>query len=140
MGKNRSSDLASVADGIGIMASAACAVHCLVTPALLVVGASVPLTFTFLTDDSVHAIFLWAVLPAAVVALGIGYRRHHNTSVLTLGAAGVAGLVFAVFAGHDVLGEGGERLVTLLSAGILIFAHVRNLRGCRNEACAHDTA
>jgi hypothetical protein len=59
--------------------------------------------------------------------------------VLTLGMIGLIGMVLAVTVLHDVTGEVGERVVTLLSAAVLVSAHYRNYRLCRSSGCAHES-
>ena len=38
--------------------------------------------------------------------------------------------------GEDVLGELGEKMLTILGALIIAFAHVRNFRACQNIHCS----
>ena len=127
-----------MADWFGIAASTACAVHCVVVPTLLVTGTLLPASF--LAGESFHLVMLWLILPAAIVAFGLGCWRHKDQMVLALGITGVAGMVLAVTVVHDVVGEVGERVVTVLSAAVLIAAHYRNYRICRSMDCEHDCA
>ena len=120
------------------MASAACAVHCIIGPTLLVVGATIPVSF--LTDESFHKAVLWLILPAAVFAFSLGCRRHKDRLVLLLGTVGLLGIVLAGVVLHDLVGESGARAVTLLSAALLVTAHVRNFRLCRADQCDHSEA
>jgi hypothetical protein len=125
------------ADWLGIAASAACAMHCILIPTLLVAGTVLPASF--LTDESFHEAMLWLILPAAIVAFGIGCWRHRDRRVLTLGMIGLTGMVLAVAVLHDLVGETGERIATLLAAAALITAHVRNYRLCRSSGCTHES-
>ncbi len=126
----------ATADWFGIVASAACAIHCIVLPALLVTGTVLPASL--LGDESFHAAMLWVILPAAILAFGIGCRRHKDLWVLALGAIGLTGMVLAVAIVHDIAGEFGERIVTLVSAAVLITAHYRNFQLCRSSGCDHE--
>ena len=126
----------SLADGIGILGSAVCAMHCIAAPALLVAGSAVPASL--LADESFHQMLLWVILPASTVAFGLGCWRHKDHGVLVLGVLGVAGLWLAVAAPHEAIGEIGERSLTVGSAGLLIAAHVRNFRRCRADGCEHE--
>ena len=128
----------SFADWLGIAASAACGVHCVLLPTLLVAGTALPASF--LTDESFHLAMLWLILPAAVVAFGIGCWRHKDRLVFVLGAVGLSGMVWAAFFAHDLIGENGERVVTVLSALVLIAAHLRNFHVCRSTGCTHESA
>ena len=126
----------SIADWFGIAASTACAVHCVLLPTLLVTGTVLPASF--LGGELFHLAMLWVILPAAVVAFGIGCWRHKDGAVLLLGVIGITGLVLAVTVVHDVAGEVGERVVTVLAAAVLVAAHYRNYRLCRSSGCAHE--
>ena len=123
----------TVADWLGIAASAACVVHCLLLPTLIVTGAMLPASFN--GDEHFHHVMLWIVVPAALVAFGIGCLRHRDLPVLALGCIGLTGIVMAGTVLHDVLGEDGERAVTLVSASLLIAAHYRNVSICRASDC-----
>ncbi|MEO1202700.1 MAG: MerC domain-containing protein [Pseudomonadota bacterium] len=126
----------SIADRVGVVASTACALHCVLVPALLITGTTLPIPF--LADEGFHRAMLWLILPAALLAFGMGCWRHKDTRVMVLGAVGLVGIVLAGTVLHDLIGETGERVVTLVSAAILIGAHVRNFRLCRSDRCEHD--
>ena len=83
---------------------------------------------------------LWLILPASILAFGLGCWRHRDRWVLLLGVLGLLGLSSPVAAPHDVMGEIGERWVTVGSAGVLIAAHLRNFRRCRADGCDHEDA
>ena len=127
----------ATADWFGIAASAACAIHCIVLPALLVTGTVLPASL--LGDELFHKAMLWVILPAAILAFGIGCWRHKDRWVLALGVIGLTGMVLAVAIVHDIAGESGERIVTLVSAAVLITAHYRNFQLCRSSGCAHES-
>lgn len=123
-----------LADRVGIAASIACTIHCLATPILLVLGVTVPLGI--LRDERVHAALLWVIVPAAVLALGLGCWRHRDLPTLLLGVAGVVGLSLAALVLGARVGAGAEVAVTVISSLLLITAHVRNYLACRRTACA----
>ena len=126
------------ADWLGIAASTACGVHCILLPTLLVTGTVLPATV--LGDESFHQAMLWMILPAAIVAFGLGCWRHKDRWVLALGMIGLTGMLLSATVLHDLIGEVGERIVTLLSAAVLVSAHYRNFRICRSSGCAHESA
>jgi hypothetical protein len=126
----------SLADGLGLFGSAACAIHCLLTPLVILIGASLPASF--LTDESFHRAILWVLLPSGVVAFGIGCSRHRDWLVFALGALGMAGLGLSVTWLHEALGDAGERAATVLSSASLAVAHIRNWKLCHAANCAHD--
>lgn len=127
----------TIADWLGIAASSACAMHCILVPTLLVTGTVLPAFL--LTDELFHVAMLWMILPTAIVAFGIGCWRHKDRWVLALGMIGLAGMVLSVAVLHDLVGEVGERVVTLLSAAFLVGAHVRNFQLCRSSGCSHES-
>lgn len=122
-------------DKVAVSASALCAVHCLCLP--LFVGLFPALGATLFGQESFHVLLLWLVIPFSLVALTLGCRKHGNRLVLLSGLAGLTLLVAAAVLGHDVLGEGGERIVTLVGAAAIAFGHLRNYGLCRRVACDH---
>lgn len=123
----------SAADVLGLSGSAACAIHCLLIPLLLISSTTLPVSF--FTDESFHRAMLWIAIPAAILAFSLGCWRHRDRLVFILGLLGVAGLFLSAFVAHDLLGETGERVGTIASAAALVTAHVRNWRLCRTGAC-----
>ena len=136
MSQLRTDSVRNFADWFGIAASTACGVHCIAIPTLLVTGTVLPASI--LADESFHLAMLWLILPAAIVAFGFGCWRHKDRLVLALGIVGLAGMVLSVTVIHDLAGEVGERIATVISAAILIGAHYRNFRLCRSSGCTHE--
>ena len=95
---------------------------------------------SFLADEAFHQVLLLAVLPASLLAFGLGCWQHKDRGVLLLGALGLLGLCSPVAAPHELLGEVGERWVTVGSAALLIAAHLRNFSRCRAHECSHEGA
>jgi len=122
-------------DRLGGLASAACAVHCVLVSAL---PAILPLAgLGWLGGETTDwALVATAVLLALLAGLQ-GYRRHRSRGTLV---AFVGGLTL-IIAGHLIeAGDAGHRwsLMLLLSgAATLVTAHVRNLR--RSRACRENT-
>ena len=135
MDKTKSLDVVSLTDAIGIIGSATCALHCVLTPILLVGGAILPTSFA--ADESFHRMLLWIVLPSSLLAFGLGCWRHKDVTVLGLGVLGLIGLALPIVAPHGLIGESAERGFTVVAAGLLITAHVRNFRQCRADCCDH---
>lgn len=127
-----------IADTFGLVGSAACALHCVLVPVLLIAGSTLP---SFLAGEGFHHAALWIILPSAILAFSLGCWRHKDRWVLLLGISGLVGLIAAVTVLHDIAGETGERVVTLIAAALLITAHIRNFRLCRRMDCReHDEA
>ena len=126
--------LSPTLDKIAISASTVCAIHCLSLPLLLAV---VPAAgATFLGEESFHQVLLWFVIPLSAVALTLGCRQHKDTLVAVSGIAGLVILIAIGIAGHDALGELGERVGTLVGSFAIAAGHLRNYMLCRNKDCA----
>lgn len=81
-------------DALGIGASAACAVHCLAAPFLLLF---LPALGAAWSRPWVHWAIAAVVLPIAVVVIGRGYIAHRRRSTLVLASLGVAAVVAGLF-------------------------------------------
>lgn len=103
-------------DLAGIVASAACGVHCLAAPLLLLF---LPAFGAAWSSPWVHWVVAAAVLPLAFVVIGRGYRVHQRRSTLvlaTLGGVGlIAGLVLPASAGWAMT-FGGDPTVAAAAA------------------------
>ena len=122
-----------VFDKFAVSASTVCAVHCLSLPLLLAFFPA--LGATFFGKESFHVILLWCVIPLSLFSLSFGCLKHKDRFVVALGFVGLALLFFAAFYGHGLLGEVGERVVTLMGATIISGGHLRNYKLCRNVEC-----
>ena len=122
-------------DKYAISTSAFCAVHCLCLPLLL--GVFPVLSTTVIGQESFHVLLLWLVIPLSIISLSLGCKRHKNWFVALSGLTGLVVLIFTATAGHDVLGETGERVATLIGASAIAVAHVRNYVLCRQDNCDH---
>ena len=144
-------------DSLAISMSVVCAVHCLLTPLLIILFPI--LTTTFWVHQDFHLWMLFFVLPTTSLAVFLGCRKHRDKLVMGLSAAGLACL-FAVslyesfFHANGLLQQGAEclhcaqagikdhlRMTTfanILGGILLASAHVRNYRLCRRAHCTHD--
>lgn len=123
-------------DKAAIGFSVACAVHCLLLPLALI--ALPALAARGLGDAHFHQWMVVAVLPTSLLALSLGCRRHRQAWVLVPGLLGLLALGVAAGAGHQLLGESWEKLLSMLGAALLCFAHVRNYRLCAPKQCCSD--
>lgn len=81
-------------DHLAISMAALCAVHCLVTPILLI---ALPIiATTFWVDTNFHLWLLFLVVPCTGLALWSGYKRHRDRVVVSFAVAGIAVLVATV--------------------------------------------
>lgn len=87
-------------DRVGIAASLACSVHCMVAPILLLAAPALGQAWS---DPLVHWLLAIVTLPAAAWVLLRGYRQHRRHLVAVLAVAGMlgilVGLVLPVVAG-----------------------------------------
>jgi len=121
----------AVLDKSAIGLSLLCAVHCLALPLLAVLGPA--LTGYFVFEESFHRWLVVVVLPLSLVSLWMGCRHHKKIGVVALGVAGLMVLITAALAGHDLLGEWGEKIATLFGASLVALSHIRNFQLCREH-------
>jgi len=111
-------------------ASLLCLVHCLALPVLLLLlpGA----LGLFARSEAFHYAALALVMPAALAAFWLGYRRHRAVAPAALGAAGVTCLVAALLHAptHSV-----ETLLTVAGSLLLVAGHAINWRLRSGAAC-----
>ena len=122
-------------DVFAVSLSSLCVVHCLAMPVLLVLLPS--LAALPIADESFHFWLVFLVIPTSVAALFLGCRRHRKWSVLAWGLSGVGVLVFAALFGHDMLGEAGEKIMTVVGSVMVAISHALNYRLCRSSSCSH---
>lgn len=148
-------------DHFAIGMATVCAVHCLLTPVLMI---ALPIIATsFFAHEDFHLWMLLLVLPTTGFAIFMGCRRHKDRMVAVLSALGISILFSALVhermhnaahvdaqlhAAHcvscerDVFSEplpmhaGGW--INTIGGLLLAGAHVRNFRLCRKENCKHD--
>ena len=126
-------NIQAIADKSAIALSFLCALHCLLLPAAIVLY---PSTLGFLPgDESVHFALLFVVIPISAYALIKGGKVHKSHKVFITGISGLLVLVVAVVLGHDIVGEIGEKILTVLGSIIVIIAHIQNHIICRATDC-----
>lgn len=125
-------------DKIAVGLSLTCAIHCFLTPILLVMVPSLKL-FPVVNDADFHFWMLFAVLPISLFTLFTGYKKHNNVMCLVIGSVGLLVLVFGSIWGHALLGCAKERYLTLFGASLISFAHISNFLRCRDKSCCSHT-
>lgn len=108
-------------DGVGVLLSGLCAVHCLL--GLLLVSL-LGLGGGLLLAPDIHRVGLALAVAVGVVTLGLGALRHGRIEPLVIGSGGIALMAAAVIAGHGPQ----EAFLTIAGVGLVAFAHIRNLR------------
>ena len=112
-------------DKMAISLSAACVIHCLFAPTLIIFAYSF-LSFS-IESEIVHYIILMLALPISALALTLGYRNHKVLSFLITGIFGLSFMLLAI-----LLGEGiSEKVLTVIGSSIVAYAHYRNYKVCK---------
>lgn len=110
-------------DLLGLTASGACLVHCLLLPVLL---ALLPALSSLLAvPEEAHLAALCFAVPATAFAMLRGWRLHGIAQPLLVGAAGLAALVIGALAGLEWLAETG---FTVAGSLLVMAAHLHNWR------------
>ncbi len=113
--------------------SMACVIHCFFAPSLII------LSYSFLSfsveSEFVHYIIIMIAVPISLLALGLGYKNHKILSFLLSGIFGLSLLILAVVLGEAMLGEIGERTLTLVGSLIVAYSHFMNHRVCKKLEC-----
>jgi len=129
------SSLINTADKAAVGLSTFCAIQCLTLPLML---AFLPTLswLSIIADETFHLWLLMAVLPVSFFALATGYVVHKNSSIVVLGLTGILLLDSAVIIGHDLLGESGEVILTVIGSVLVTVGHIGNLK--RRRQCAES--
>ena len=120
-------------DKLAISLSAACVIHCLFAPTLIIFAYSF-LSFS-VESELIHYIILMLALPISGLALVLGYRNHKVLSFLMIGITGLSLMLLAV-----LLGEGtSEKILTVVGSCTVAYAHYKNHKVCKELECnCHD--
>ena len=120
-------------DKLAISLSAACVIHCLFAPTLIIFAYSF-LSFS-VESELIHYIILMLALPISGLALVLGYRNHKVLSFLMIGITGLSLMLLAL-----LLGEGtSEKVLTVIGSCTVAYAHYKNHRVCKELECnCHD--
>jgi hypothetical protein len=134
-----------------------CAVHCLLTPILIVFLPII--TTTFWVHENFHMWMVLFVVPTTGAAVFMGCKKHKDRAVLLLSIIGISVLASVAayetivhsqsgVAGHaycpDCVGGGhpsawrASTLINVMGGILLASAHVRNFLLCRQAHCTHE--
>lgn len=119
-------------DRAGIVLSAICAIHCLLTPILLL---TLPLVAEKFENPWVHIVLAILVVPVGFFAFFSGYKHHHQKAILIWGLVGVfivGGTTLAPIFSEDF--HEFEIPLMVLGSLVLLGAHFRNRKSCK---CDH---
>lgn len=121
---------ANVIEGAAVSASLLCLVHCLALPFLLLLLPGI--IGLFAQSAAFHYVALALIVPSALAAFSLGYRRHRALLPVLLGVLGVGCLAVALLPGA---GRGIELWFTIAGSLLLITGHALNWR-LRTHAAA----
>ena len=128
--------LQQFSDKVAIGLSFLCVIHCLFLPVLLILIPPIS-GLMAIDDEAFHIWLLYAVIPISVIALAMGYLHHRNINVFFVGIICLGTLTLAALLGHDILGEYGEVILTVIGSLIIAFGHIRNYRlRCKTSTLA----
>ena len=117
--------------------SSACAIHCFFSPAFILLTSGL-FSFSF-DNESVHYLILLIALPVSLYALISGFMNHKTAYLLTVGVFGLFVLLLAVALGESIMGELGEKTLTLMGSVLIVYAHFKNHQACKELDCScHD--
>lgn len=113
-------------DGIGMIASCLCVVHCLGFP--LLVAALPALSSVLGEGEAFHIVILAIAIPSSLFALWVGRARHFARWPLMIGVVGLAFLTLALL---EILPEIAG---TVTGSLMLVSAHIANWHYRRGAA------
>jgi len=122
-------------DAIGLTISGTCVMHCLFAPVTLILLPVFGLTIS--QEEVLHEIFLYLIVPSAIVAITMGCKKHKDYSVAILATTGIILLVYAVVT-HDTNTEQTVEVLTLFGSALVVLSHLRNFLLCRQNDCNHE--
>jgi hypothetical protein len=115
-------------DRAGIFLSGACALHCLLSIALvsgLGIGGEL-----FLAPE-IHEIGLLLATLIAGVAIGWGALRHRMAAPFVIAMTGLTFMGAALAVPHGIK----EAVLTIIGVALVSFGHILNLRHVHSSAC-----
>tara|TARA_B100000674_G_scaffold110022_1_gene81357 strand:- start:6056 stop:6460 length:405 start_codon:yes stop_codon:yes gene_type:complete len=119
-------------DKLAMSLSAVCVLHCLFMPSFLIIS-SWYAAFS-INNEFVHYAILLAAVPVSTYALIKGYFNHDKLSYFVVGVIGLVSLTAAVLTA-SIIGEIGEKLITVFGSVFVIYAHFKNHQICKELDC-----
>jgi hypothetical protein len=134
--KNDREGVSLRADGVGIVVSAVCFVHCILTPVVLSLSA---VSAHYLpSEERVHRILAVCVAAIGAFAIITGYRKHRRSRVLLLMSSGLLVIFGGAYWGDRLPSHSAEVLVTMMGSCLMIYAHLINHTFCKNCSCSDE--
>jgi hypothetical protein len=108
-------------DGLGVLLSGLCAVHCVVG---IFAVAGLGLGGELLLAPEIHSAGLALAAIVAALAIGLGALRHRRAGPLLVALAGLGCMGAALLVGHGV----EEAVLTVVGVVLVAAGHLLNLR------------
>ena len=110
-------------DNLGICVSLFCAIHCLITPFLIIL---LPFTsLAFLEDENFEIGFIILSFILAALSLVLSYFRNHKNSKPMI----LAGVGFVFFAlARFISFENAEIICSIIGGTLVVLAHYMNMK------------
>lgn len=93
------------------------------------------LTALGIADEKFHLYLIFAVIPLSGIAAFMGCKKHKKYGVALPIFIGLFTLLITAVVGGEVLGEGLEKLLTVMGTIIIAYGHIRNFRLCQQQDC-----
>lgn len=113
----------NVIEGAAVSASLICLVHCLALPFLLLLLPGI--IGLFAQSTAFHYFALALIVPTAVAAFSLGFRRHGAVLPVLTGLVGIGCLVIALLPGSS---KNTEIWFTVAGSLFLVIGHAMNWR------------
>jgi uncharacterized membrane protein YfcA len=134
---NERQTLSVHADRLGIIASALCFVHCILTPVAL--SLSAVWAHYLPSEERFHRILAVMVVAIGCFAIVNGYRTHHRLRVLFLMSGGLLFIFVGAYLGDRLPSHIAEVAATMAGSSLMITAHLINHTFCKNCRRCHET-
>lgn len=108
-------------DGLGVVLSGLCAVHCILGLVLVTV---LGLGGEVLLSPSIHRVGLAMAVCIGIFTLGLSAMRHGRRGPLLIGSVGITLMTAGLFVSHGA----NEAFLTIPGVLLVATAHIRNLR------------
>ena len=118
------------ADRLGIIASALCFVHCILTPVVL--SLSAVWAHYLPSEERFHRALAMLVAAIGCFAIINGYRKHRRLRVLLLMSTGLSFIFAGAYLGDRLPSHIAEIAVTMTGSSLMITAHLINHTFCKN--------
>ena len=120
-------------DKVAASLSILCVLHCLFMPAFLIVSTGI---FAFSMDNEIiHYAILFIAIPVSLYALNKGYKNHKTKNLFFIGITGILILVVAIMLPDSAYQEQFEKILTVLGSILVVYAHYKNYKACKEIEC-----